>query len=97
MHWHPFFLTFPVFDFLTPIFGKNAKKSAISQFYRISRLKMSGKMNWLFPDPQSAAKIQPFGKNTEFKNKKAGHFPNTETEVRPRTATTMQENVRQDV
>ena len=38
-----------------------------------------------------------FGKNTEFKMKKAGHFPNTETEVRPRTANTMPENVRQDV
>ena len=44
-----------------------------------------------------AAESSWFGKNTEFKNKKAGHFPNTETEVRPRTATTMQEKVRQDV
>ena len=26
MHWHPFLLTFPVFDFLTPLFGKDAKK-----------------------------------------------------------------------
>ena len=44
-----------------------------------------------------AAESSWFGKNTEFKNKKAGHFPNTETEVRPRTANTMPENVRQDV
>ena len=26
MHWHPFLLTFLVFDFLTSIFGKDAKK-----------------------------------------------------------------------
>ena len=44
-----------------------------------------------------AAESSRFEKNSEFKNKKAGHFPNTETEVRPRTANTMPENVRQDV
>ena len=44
-----------------------------------------------------AAESSWFEKNSEFKNKKAGHFPNTETEVRPRTATTMNEQVRQDV